>query len=149
VARERCFGSLEGRPAEALGAAVAEARARGGLVDWGPPGGETGGQFRDRVRAFLQQLCGRAAGLVLGDVVLVTTHGGLIKELNSVLAEEHGCVMPGKPGTAGRICPNTGVSRYRLALDPSGGLASVQCSLLHDSSHLGDLQGPEPVLYGV
>ena len=149
VARERCFGEFEGQPAEALIGAVSGRRGEE-LANWGPKGGETGRQFRARVKQFAAQLCEAVAGLEVDKpVVLVTTHGGFIKEFNALLVEEQGCLMPGKKGESGRICPNTGVSRYLLHLGGEGGLARAECTMLHYREHLGGLEGPEPVLYGV
>ena len=144
VARERCFGEFEGQPAETLVGAPH-------LANWGPEGGETGRQFRARVKQFTAKLCGAVNALELDRpaVVLVTTHGGFIKEFNAMLVEEQGCLMPGKKGESGRICPNTGVSRYLLELGGEGGLAGAECTQLHYREHLGSLEGPEPVLYGV
>ena len=111
----------------------------------GPKGGETGRQIRDRVKQFTVQLCGAVSGLELERpaVVLVTTHGGFIKEFNAMLVEELGCLMPGKKGESGRSCPNTGMSRYLLELGGEGGLAKVECTQLHYREHLGSLEGPD------
>ena len=119
------------------------------MLDWGPEGGETGRQFRERVRRCLEELCARVEGVEEEEpTVLLTTHGGFIKELNSVLVAEHGCRMPGKAGQHERICPNTGVSRYTVEVE-GGRVAAVACSLLHHREHLGAREGEEPVLYGV
>ena len=47
--RERCFGELEGEEARALQEAV-KGLNRDEILAWGPKGGETGLQFRQRVR---------------------------------------------------------------------------------------------------
>ena len=49
VLRERCFGELEGGEARALQEAV-KGLNRDEILAWGPKGGETGLQFRQRVR---------------------------------------------------------------------------------------------------
>ena len=148
VARERCFGEFEGKPAENLINAV-KSKSREQLLGWGPVGGETGMEFRGRVGRFLEQLGVKVEVMEQQEpVVLLTTHGGFIKELNHVLAEG-GCAMPGKPGEHGRICPNTGVSRYRLELGQAGSLVSAQCSQLHHQDHLLGEERPEPVNYGL
>ena len=41
--------------------------------------------------------------------ILVTSHGGFIKELNMVLVKEFNCSMPCDHGEYGRISPNTGL----------------------------------------
>ena len=150
-ARERCFGEFEGQPADMLISASAKAKEMGKLKEWGPLGGETGEQFRERVKLFLSRLCKAvlAKEWELNPVVLVTSHGGFIKEFNCMMVEEFNCEMPGKKGEHGRICPNTGISRYTLNLDQEGTLSSIKCTLLHSKDHLGSLEGPEPVLYGV
>jgi len=150
-ARERCFGEFEGQPAEMLISASAKAKERGKVKEWGPEGGETGEQFRGRVKSFLSRLCKTvlAKEWEANPVVLVTSHGGFIKEFNCMIVEEFNCDMPGKKGEHGRICPNTGISRYTLDLDHVGSLSSIKCTLLHSKDHLGSLEGPEPVLYGV
>ena len=56
-ARERCFGEFEGQPAEMLITASAKAKEVGKLKEWGPKGGETGEQFRARVKSVLMKLC--------------------------------------------------------------------------------------------
>jgi len=148
-ARERCFGEFEGQPAEKLISASAKAKERGKLKEWGPEGGETGDQFRSRVKSFLSRLCKAVQPLKEKPVVLVTSHGGFIKEFNCMIVEEFNCEMPGQKGEHGKICPNTGISRYSLELDQAGSLNSIKCTLLHSKDHLGSLEGPEPVLYGV
>lgn len=149
VARERSFGACEGRPAETLQELVAAAKGRGGLLDWGPEGGETGRQFRERVRRCLEEVCTRVEGMEEErPTVLLTTHGGFIREFNNLLVAEHGCRMPGKAGLHERICPNTGVNRYTVEV-AGARVAAVACSLLHHREHLGARVGEEPVLYGV
>ena len=49
VLRERCFGELEGGEAGAMQEAV-KGLNRDQILAWGPKGGETGLQFRQRVR---------------------------------------------------------------------------------------------------
>jgi len=150
-ARERCFGEFEGQPAEMLITASTKAKEVGKLKEWGPEGGETGEQFRARVKAFLMKLC-KAVPLnedSVKPIVLVTSHGGFIKEFNCMIVEEFNCEMPGKKGEHQRICPNTGISWYTIELDQAGSLSSIQCTMLHSKDHLGNLEGPEPVLYGV
>ena len=81
--------------------------------------------------------------------VLVTSHGGYIKELNMVLVKEYSCEMPCRQGEYGRISPNTGVTKYSLVVDEEGRIARVGCSLLYYKEHLKDLEYHEPVNYGV
>ena len=49
VLRERCFGQLEGQQAGLMQEAV-KGLTRDQILAWGPAGGETGLQFRERVR---------------------------------------------------------------------------------------------------
>ena len=81
--------------------------------------------------------------------VLVTSHGGFIKELNMVLVQDHGCEMPCEHGEYGRISPNTGVTRFSLSLDTQGAVTSARCSLLYHKDHLAGLECHEPLNYGV
>ena len=81
--------------------------------------------------------------------VLVTSHGGLIKELNLVLVKEFACEMPCGQGEYGRICPNTGVTKFILAVDGEGKIRRANCSLLYYKDHLKGLEFHEPVHYGV
>ena len=81
--------------------------------------------------------------------VLVTSHGGLIKELNLVLVKEFACEMPCAQGEYGRICPNTGVTKFILAVDGEGKIRRANCSLLYYKDHLKGLEFHEPVHYGV
>lgn len=103
-ARERCFGEFEGQSAEMLISASAKAKERGKLKEWGPEGGETGDQFRARVETFLSKLCKAviANEEKVKPVVLVTSHGGFIKEFNCMIVEEFSCEMPGPKGEHGR-----------------------------------------------
>ena len=82
--------------------------------------------------------------------VLVTSHGGYIKELNMVLVKELGCSMPCQQGEYGRISPNTGVTRVSLTLEPElGAVTAARCSLLYYKDHLDGLEYHEPLHYGV
>lgn len=145
--RERGFGDLEGGPAAAMQEA-ARGRSKAELLDWGPPGGETGLQFRTRVRTALSELGPLLAGQA-GARVLLATHGGWIKELNTILVREFNCEMPGPEGAWGRICPNTGLSRFTLDLDSEGGLVKAVCIKLYDKEHLEGEEEHEPINYGV
>ena len=81
--------------------------------------------------------------------LLVTSHGGFIKELNLVLVKELACRMPCEQGEYGRISPNTGVSKYNITVDGDGKITRVECSLLYYKDPLKDLEFHEPVHYGV
>jgi len=150
VARERNFGKFQGQSAEQLMGAV-KGKSREKILEWGPPGGETGQEFRGRIKQFFSQLCQKVLSLEGGErpVVLVTTHGGFIKEFNMMLVDDHDVTMPGKPGAYGKICPNTGVSRYLISLNGKGEMEKVSCTQLHFKGHLGSKEDSEMVLYGV
>ena len=81
--------------------------------------------------------------------ILLTSHGGFIKELNLVLVKEYDCEMPCSQGEYGRISPNTGVSRYSLKVDGEGRIRRAVCSQLYYKDHLQGLEVHEPVHYGV
>ena len=149
VLRERCFGELEGQGVSVMQEATKN--LKGPLLDWGPSGGETGHQFRDRVRQFLTELGKKILTLPPSEDLrlLITSHGGFIKELNMVLVKEYSCEMPCRQGEYGRISPNTGVTKYSLVVDEEGRIARVGCSLLYYKEHLKDLEYHEPVNYGV
>ena len=150
VARERSFGEMEGQGVDVMLGAV-KGKNKDQIFTWGPAGGETGEQFRGRVRQFVKDLGKRVSKLEGGGVprVLVTTHGGFIKDFNMLMVDEFSCSMPGKNGEWGRICPNTGVSRYNVVLDKEGGIKKAVCTELHYKGHLEGAEYNEPVLYGV
>ena len=81
--------------------------------------------------------------------ILVTSHGGFIKDLNLVLVKEYSCGMPCKDGQYGRISPNTGVTKFNMTFDDEGGIKDVNCSLLYYKDHLKDMEYHEPIHYGV
>ena len=137
VARERCFGELQGQAAEVLMNAM-EGKDKDQLFVWGPEGGETGKQFRERVRQFVKDLGRRVTKLKGEDSpkVLVTSHGGFIKDFNMMLVDELGCSMPCENGEWAMICPNTGVSRYNVVLDKEGEIQKVVCTQLYYKGHL-------------
>lgn len=147
VVRERSFGKLEGQAAQQLLGAV-KGKSKEQLMSWGPVGGETGLQFRERIRRFTKKLGKKIVGLKGEErpVVLVATHGGFIKEFNMMVVDEHNCVMPGWKGEWGRISPNTGVSRYIVTLNQEGDLEGVECTQLYFREHLGSAEENEFVL---
>jgi len=150
VARERSFGEMEGKGVDFMLKEV-KGKNKDQIFVWGPQGGETGLQFRDRVRQFIKDLGKRIIKFKGTDStkVLVTSHGGFIKDFNMVMVNEYNCSMPCNNGEWGRICPNTGVSRYNMVLDDEGELQKVVCSELHFRGHLEGAEYSEPVLYGV
>jgi len=149
VLRERCFGDLEGKPYEAMVEAL-KGKNSSEKSDWGPPNGETGPMFRTRVEKFIKVLGEKSRDLKQDvPVVLVTSHGGFIRDFNFTLVEKYKCKMPGKEGEYGRIAPNTGVSRYRMSFNEEGGLVSVECTQLYNKDHLAGLSITEPKLYGL
>ena len=81
--------------------------------------------------------------------ILVTSHGGFIKELNLVLVKEHDCEMPCSQGEYGRICPNTGLTKFNIKVDGEGKIRRAVCSQLYYKEHLQGLEFHEPVHYGV
>ena len=81
--------------------------------------------------------------------ILVTSHGGFIKELNMVLVKEFACEMPCSRGEYGKICPNTGVTKFTIAVDGEGQITRALCSLLYYKDHLQGLEFHEPVHFGV
>jgi len=150
VARERCFGEMEGKGVDVMMNAV-RGKNKDQIFAWGPSGGETGSGFRDRVKLFVKDLNKRVLKLKeRKDVkILVTSHGGFIKEFNMLLVNEYKCKMPCSNGEWGRICPNTGVSRYNITIGDDGKVLDVICTQLHFKGHLNDAAYSEPVLYGV
>ena len=67
-----------------------------------------------------------------------------------VAVQDYSCKMPGGvTGEYGRICPNTGVTRYSLTLGEEGTIRRMDCSLLYYKDHLQGLEFQEPVHYGV
>ena len=138
--RERCFGEFEGQDWNKLTDTM-KSLDKNQLLEWGPAGGETGQQFKDRARTFLKVLCQRSMQIEASSPVrvLVTSHGGFIKELNMVLVQDHGCEMPCDSEEYSTISPNTGVTRFSLSLDAEGAITSAKCSLLYYKDHLEKL----------
>ena len=149
VLRERSFGEFEGQEASKM-TDILKSLNKSQLMEWGPSGGETGQQFRDRVRTFLRDFGERIVKSEERPVrVLVTSHGGFIKELNMVMVADYKCEMPCQRGEYGRISPNTGVTKYVLGLDGDGVITSAKCTLLYYKDHLEGLEYHEPLNYGV
>ena len=150
VARERSFGECQGHGVDVMMKAV-KGMNKDQLFAWGPAGGETGKQFRERVGEFVKDLGKRVIKLEGNENprVLVTAHGGFIKDFNVLLVDELSCSMPCSNGEWGRISPNTGVSRYNVVLGKEGGIQKVDCTELYYKGHLEGAEYNEPVLYGV
>ena len=138
--RERCFGEFEGQDWSKLTEAM-KVLDKNQLLEWGPPGGETGQQFKERARTFLKDLCKKSMKIQDSSPVkvLVTSHGGFIKQLNMVMVEDHGCEMPCDNEEYSLISPNTGVTRFSLSLDAEGAITSAKCTLLYYKDHLNKL----------
>ena len=138
--RERCFGEFEGQDWSKLTEAM-KVLDKNQLLEWGPPGGETGQQFKDRARTFLKDLCKKSMKIQDSSPVrvLMTSHGGFIKQLNMVMVEDHGCEMPCDNEEYSLISPNTGVTRLSLSLDAEGAITSAKCTLLYYKDHLDKL----------
>ena len=138
--RERCFGEFEGQDWSKLTEAM-KVLDKNQLLEWGPPGGETGQQFKERARTFLKDLCKKSIKIQDSSPVrvLMTSHGGFIKQLNMVMVEDHGCEMPCDNEEYSLISPNTGVTRFSLSLDAEGAITSAKCTLLYYKDHLDKL----------
>ena len=150
VLRERCFGEFEGQAWSKLTDTM-KGLDKNQLLEWGPSGGETGQQFKDRARSFLKDLGKRTIKIDDSSPVrvLVTSHGGFIKELNMVMVADHKCEMPCDHGEYGRISPNTGVTKFLINLDKEGKITSAKCTLLYYKDHLEGLEFHEPLNYGL
>ena len=135
--RERCFGEFEGQDWSKLTEAM-KVLDKNQLLEWGPPGGETGQQFKERARTYLKDLCKKSIKIQDSSPVrvLVTSHGSFIKQLNMVMVEDHGCEMPCDNEEYSLISPNTGVTRFSLSLDA---ITSAKCTLLYYKDHLKKL----------
>jgi broad specificity phosphatase PhoE len=148
VLRERSFGDMEGGSLNNMLDAV-KGLNQAELRSWGPPNGESGDVFRERIERFILVLGEKVQNLD-NPCVLATSHGGFIKDFNLLLANKYQCTFPCQNGEYGRISPNTGVSRYLLDFDASGVLVKATCTQLYFKDHLADLAPPlVPVLYGI
>ena len=138
--REKSFGRFEGQEWSKV-AETMKGLDKNQLLEWGPPGGETGQQFKERARTFLKDLCKKSMKIQDSSPVkvLVTSHGGFIKQLNMVMVEDHGCEMPCDNEEYSLISPNTGVTRFSLSLDAEGAITSAKCTLLYYKDHLNKL----------
>jgi len=153
VLRERCFGEMEGKDSSLM-TDIIKSMNKDQIISWGPAGGETGVQFRNRVRDFLRDLGKRVVKLKSEKNkssmrILVTSHGGFIKDLNIVLVKEFACSMPAGNSNYGRISPNTGVTKFDMKFDDEGSISSVKCSSLYNKDHLEGMEFREPQNYGV
>lgn len=105
---------------------------------------------RDRTRRLLDELCRRCAASDLARPrLLVTSHGGVIREFNIVMANEHRCEMPCKSGEYGNIGSNTSVTKYVIGCDKAGAVTSAKCVMLYNKDHLREIDAVEPICYGV
>ena len=77
--------------------------------------------------------------------VLMVGHGGWLREFMTYLATQSEKLNPISSSgyhhldfmkVARRICPNTAVSKFQIALDRDGQVTGVDCLSLHDRSHL-------------
>jgi len=151
VLRERSFGDFEGKPVDAIMEALKD-KKKDERIDWGPPNGETGPMFRARIEQFLEVVGLRNKSLQQTanlPLVLVTTHGGFIKDFNQILVNKYNCKMPCQNGEYGRISPNTGVSRYKLKFNDDGKIEFAECIQLYYSGHLEGLSTVDAILYGI
>jgi len=151
VLRERSFGDLEGKPFEAMLEAL-KGLNKAEKHDWGPPNGETGIMFRERIEKFFKVLHEHSSKLEIkaeDSVILATTHGGFIRDLNFILADKYKCRMPCGPDKYGRISPNTGVTRYRLSYTDNGDIEYAECTQMYFRDHLEGMAEMKPILYGI
>ena len=74
--RERCYGVFEGLSRAQIAERFPEARITSGAAnpDYTPPGGETPGEFNERVIAAFDRIVSEHAG----ERVIVVTHGGVV-----------------------------------------------------------------------
>lgn len=140
VARERCFGEFQGRSVEEP-LSITNSLDEEALLQWGPKEGETGLQFKDRVKLFLKQLCLKVKELKTCEtpIVLVVSHGGLIRELILHLAKDLNCDMSRYEGGHNAVAVNTGVSRFTFQLDGDASVKEVVCTLLYSKEHLAGM----------
>lgn len=149
VLRERSFGDLEGKPFEAMMEAL-KGLSKEEKHNYEPPNGESGDVFRERIEKFLKVLHSRASDLKMENpVILVTTHGGFIRDLNFILADKYNCKMPCGQDKYGRISPNTGVTRYMLGYGDDGQIKSAECVQMYAKDHLEGMELLKPILYGI
>lgn len=138
--RERCFGVMEGKPIQEY--YDASARANEKHFNYVPENGESHKAVEERARGFMEKLCatdvvGESSGSVDHPVILVTTHGGFLKGLMTVLVERMGCDLSESSNKAySSICQNTGITRVIFNLDENKKPVNMKCTRLYDASHL-------------
>ena len=141
---DRNCGEFEGQGIEVWKQAMAEVGGENWDYDsiqhWGPRGGETGHQFRERVRQFLADVCKKTMTSPSSEDLrfLITTHCGNIAVIRLLLEREHSCSMPA--GQSSRGIPNTAVTRFSLYLDEEGKIVWADCTLLYYNGHLKELE---------
>ena len=107
--RERNFGVLENlRDVLRAQWKVEDAIADRELLNWRIPGGESVLDLRERTRALLKEVQARALGLEEEDpIILLVSHGGLMKELYNILVAQ-----TGEKNALKTQPPNTGIDQY-------------------------------------
>ncbi|RXN01403.1 hypothetical protein EOD39_6921 [Acipenser ruthenus] len=78
--------------------------------------------------------------------VLVVSHGTYMRNVVKYLVEELQCTLPQslKMSHVFSACPNTGMCRFRIAVDHSTGLSPcVDCVFINRNDHFGSLDTHE------
>ena len=68
--------------------------------------------------------------------VLLVSHGGLIQQLITYFIDGLGCKIPGGKKHALQVSPNTGLSKFTVALEPGMERPVIICLSIHDKDHL-------------
>ncbi|XP_059082726.1 fructose-2,6-bisphosphatase TIGAR B-like [Tigriopus californicus] len=142
--RERCFGVMEGKPIQEYYEASALANEK--HFNYVPENGESHKEVEVRAHRFMEQLCetdvmSESSGGhgTTQPVILVTTHGGFLKGLMTVLVEKMGCDLSESSNQAySSICQNTGITRVTFSLDANKKPVNMKCTKLYDAAHLND-----------
>jgi len=133
--RERYFGTAQGKSWTDIKLLADAAGVE--LINFVPPEAETVEDIRSRCISFFDELCARQfLSKETNSSVLLVSHGGWLRELMMHLSSSAQICNPTHMAQFGRICPNTGVSRFQVCLADSGVMSTIKCLSIHEDSHL-------------
>ena len=117
-------------------------------INYVPEGAESRDDVRKRARKFLKETLTQDVNLQIeGEKqpqILVVSHGGLLRELFSVIFEELKCELPSQcqPGDYKILAKNTSWSRFDLDVSMQGDfkIQNLICTELNNAKHLEDIE---------
>merc|ERR1712071_148891 len=135
--RERNYGTAQGKSLANLQQLAGNAGVA--IHQFVPPGAETPEEMKCRCISFFDELCARQhLSQSPNSSVLLVSHGGWLREFMMHLSfiASSSSLNSWNMSQVAKICPNTGVSRFNVLLSDGGMVSDIQCSSLHEKSHL-------------